>query len=359
MQTVVVDALNQLAADLCAEAGVDSQEIVEAVIVGNTAMHHLLLSLSTRQLALAPFVPTISRYVDIKARDIGLTIAPGAYVHLPPNIAGFVGSDHVAMLIAGTKDYANQNIIALDIGTNTEISLLTSTGKISCVSCASGPAFEGYHIKDGTRATAGAIERVRITPEEVYYQTIEGISPTGICGSGILDAVAQLRLAGILTDNGRIKEDSHTQVRQQEKQLEFVLTDSKDSAEGKTITVTQNDIREIQLAKASIQTGLQVLLAQSDISVAEIDRVIIAGAFGSFIDISNAVTMGMLPSLPLDRFKQVGNAAGMGAKLVLLSTKIRAEAQALYGRVDYIELAKYPDFAKIFAKNCRLEPYEH
>ncbi len=357
MQAVVVEALNRLMADLCAEIGAASQAIVEAVIVGNTAMHHLLLGLPTRQLALVPFVPTVGGNVNIKARDIGLAIAPGAYVYLPPNIAGFVGSDHLAMLIATAGQWSQQNVVALDIGTNTEISLITPTGKITSVSCASGPAFEGYHIKDGTRATTGAIERIRLTPAEVHYQTIEGALPSGICGSGILDAVAQLHLVGVLSDNGRIRANSHPRVRQSEDQPEFVLTRAEKQAGRREITVTQDDIREIQLAKASIQTGIQVLIAESGIAVEDIDKVIIAGAFGSYIDVANAVAIGMFPPLPLDRFNQVGNAAGIGAKLALLSTNIRAEVRALYARVNYIELAKYPNFAKMFAQNCKLKPY--
>ena len=187
---VVVEALNQLARGLCAEIGAATEEILEAVVVGNTAMYHLLLGLPVRQLALAPFVATSSGDLDLKARDLGLDFAPGAYVHLPPNIAGYVGSDHVAMLMATAGEWSHQHVLALDVGTNTEISLITAEGEISSLSCASGPAFEGYHIHDGARATPGAIERVLITPDKVYYHTIEGAPASGICGSGILDAVA-------------------------------------------------------------------------------------------------------------------------------------------------------------------------
>lgn len=214
MQAVVVEALNRLAEELCAAARASADQVVEAVIVGNTAMHHLLLGLPVRQLALAPFVPAASGVLDVKARDIGLRLAPGAYVHLPPNIAGYVGSDHVAMLLATADEWAGHHALALDIGTNTEISLITPGGNITSLSCASGPAFEGYHIKDGTRATPGAIERVRVTADAVHYQTIGGGPPAGICGSGILDAVAQLYLAGVVGGNGRLQAGAHPQVRQ-------------------------------------------------------------------------------------------------------------------------------------------------
>ena len=351
---VVVEALNQLAESLCAEIGAAPEEILEAVVVGNTAMHHLLLGLPVRQLALAPFVAASSGDLDLKARDIGLNIAPGAYVYLPPNIAGYVGSDHVAMLMATASEWSHQHVLALDVGTNTEISLITAEGGITSLSCASGPAFEGYHIHDGTRATRGAIERVLITPDAVYYQTIEGAPASGICGSGILDAVAQLHLSGVLNDNGRIKMGAHARVRQDGDQPVFLLAGEDGRKE---IMVTQHDVREIQLAKAAIQTGIQVLMAESGIGVQELDRVIVAGAFGSYIDVPNAVAIGMFPPLPLERFQQVGNAAGMGARLALLSTRVRTEARALCSRVNYVELAKYPDFSGVFARSCQLKPY--
>jgi uncharacterized 2Fe-2S/4Fe-4S cluster protein (DUF4445 family) len=357
MQAIVLEALNQLIADMCAEVGAVGREILEAVIVGNTAMHHLLLGLPVRQLALSPFVPALSGDLDIKARDLGLHIAPGAYVYLPPNIAGFVGSDHIAMLLATTRELTHQSVIALDIGTNTEISLITPDGDITSLSCASGPAFEGYHIKDGTRATTGAIERVRITLSEVHYKTIQDAPPSGICGSGILDVVAQLHLAGVLSDNGRMQVNSHPRVRQNGDEREFVLVEADEGASRKEIVVTQSDVREIQLAKGSIETGIRVLLTESGTSVQDVDQVIIAGAFGTYIDVSNAVAMGMLPDIPLDRFKQVGNAAGIGAKLVLLSTRTRSEARTLRARIRYVELAQYPKFARLFAQSCQLKPY--
>lgn len=357
MQQIVVEALNGLAADLCAEAEAAVSEIVEAVIVGNTAMHHLLLGLPTGQLIAAPYVPAVTGAVDIKAREIGLTLAGGATLHLLPNVAGFVGADHVAMLLGIAGEWSKRNVLALDIGTNTEISLIKASGQMHCLSCASGPAFEGYHIKDGTRARPGAIEKVKINAGQIFYQTIAGAPPAGICGSGILDAVAQLRLAEVLADNGRIQAGSHSRLRSEDSQHEFVLVEAEVNSGGKEITVTQNDVREIQLAKAAIQAGIQALMAEAGLTLAELEMVIIAGAFGSYIDIPNAIAIGMLPSLPLERFKQVGNAAGIGAKLALLSAQQRAEAQALGHRLNYIELARYPRFAYMFAQSCALKPY--
>jgi len=356
LQMTVVEALNELVASLCTEVGADEEEITEAVVVGNTAMHHLFLGLPVSQLALSPFVPAVSGAVDLKAGDLGLHIARGAYVHLLPNIAGFVGGDHVAMLLATEVWQAEGPVVAIDIGTNTEVSLVKN-GEITAASCASGPAFEGGHIKDGIRATSGAIERVRILHDAIQYQTIDDALPIGICGSGILDAMAQLYLTGIINRAGRMKDD-HPRIRTENKQRQFMLV-TEEERDGQTaIVVTQPDVRELQLAKAAIRTGIQVLLETNGCTEQEIRQVIIAGAFGSYIDVSSAMTIGMLPSLPLDRFQQVGNAAGTGARLALVSLARRTEAQTIASRVRYVELASAPGFMQTFIQAGYLGRYQ-
>jgi uncharacterized 2Fe-2S/4Fe-4S cluster protein (DUF4445 family) len=356
LRQAAVDGLNRLAEELCAEAGVAPGDVVEAVVVGNTAMHHLLLGLPTQQLALSPFVPAVSDELNLKARDVGLALAPGAYLYVPPNIAAFVGADHVAMLLATAEEWRGTCAIALDIGTNTEITLALPDGAMRSVSCPSGPAFEGYHIRDGMRATEGAIEQIHVGREWVSLQVIGGRAPVGICGSGIVDALGQLHLAGVLSPNGRIELDSHPRVREVNGRREFVLVAEDAEAGQREIAVTQEDVREIMLAKAAIQTGIDVLLADSGLAPAELETIVIAGAFGSYLDVANAIATGMLPALPLERFKQVGNAAGMGAKLALTSEAARAEARELRGRIDYIELAGYPRFSRRYADSCRLPP---
>lgn len=351
MQELVVEAINRLAADLCSKASAQPEEIVEAVVVGNTAMHHLLLRLPVDQLARSPFVPAVRAALDIKARDAGLRIAPGAYVHLPPNIAGFVGADHVAMLLATEACQADNVVLALDIGTNTEVALV-SDGDTACVSCASGPAFEGAHIKDGMRAAPGAIERLRLTGNSIEYQTIGGGEATGLCGSGILDVVAQLYLVGVLDSGGRMGDKPG--VRSKEGQREFVLVSEKERNGRPAITITQSDVRELQLAKGAIRTGIQTLLEAKGRSEQDIEQVLIAGAFGSYIDVASAVTIGLLPDLPLERFRQVGNAAGMGAKLILVSRGKRLEAQAIAQKVQYIELTTAPNFMQTFVQATQI-----
>ena len=351
LQQVVITALNELAAGLRGEAGAKPEDVVEAVVVGNTAMHHLALHLPIDQLLRPPFVPATTGALDIKARDLGLSIAPGAYAHFLPNVAGFVGADHVAMLLATQSLWTGKVALAIDIGTNTEVSII-ARGQIACVSCASGPAFEGGHIKHGMTAAPGAIERLSFAKDKVEYQTVGGTPPTGICGSGIIDAVAQLYSAGIVDASGRMQE--HPRVRVTEGQREFVLVSEEERRVAPAITITQHDVREIQLAKAAIRTGIQVLLQSNGVAETDVEQVILAGAFGTYLDLDSAVAIGMLLPLPLDRFRQVGNAAGGGARMALVSMGQRREAEDLARRIEYIELATVPGFMQIFARATQI-----
>jgi uncharacterized 2Fe-2S/4Fe-4S cluster protein (DUF4445 family) len=344
LQALLVDELNQAAAGLCSEVQSVPSCIVDASIVGNTAIHHLFLKLPVYQLGMSPYVPAVRSAVDVKARDLGLKIASGAYVHLLPNIAGYVGADHVAMLLATRIADARHTVLALDIGTNTEI-CLNHKGNMTSVSCASGPAFEGAHIKFGMRAAPGAIEHVQLTGDKLEFQTIGGEPPIGICGSGLLDVVAQLRLNGVLDVTGRMW--PHPLIQDRDGALEFVVAQRE---ELEPITVSQKDVRELQLAKAAIRLGIRALAESAGLREDQIEEVIIAGAFGTFIDVESAVTIGMLPALPLDRFKQVGNAAGTGARLALISRSQRLLAQQIAARDGYIELASIPDFSLKFAE---------
>jgi uncharacterized 2Fe-2S/4Fe-4S cluster protein (DUF4445 family) len=349
LQQKVVGAVNQLATTMCGEVDASPAEIVEAVVVGNTAMHHLFLRLPVAQLARAPYVPAIKTALDVKARDVGLNIAPGAYVYLLPNIAGYVGADHVAMLLAAGVTHAEGVVLALDIGTNTEICLVNHS-MMTSLSCASGPAFEGAHIKHGMRAAKGAIERVQMVDDRLAYQTIGGVAPVGLCGSGVLDGLAELYRAGIVDRRGRLGEHARVRVNDSDGLREFVLVSKEERGGQPAITLTQKDIQELQLAKGAIRAGIQTLLEAQGLVEQAIDRIIIAGAFGTYIDVSSAMAIGMLPQLPAKRFEQVGNAAGMGAKLALISRSKRIEAQEIARRVGYIELATAPHFRRTFAQ---------
>jgi len=346
LQSRLVATLNEIVAGLCTEAATSPDHIVEAVVVGNTVMHHLFAGLPVWQLGMAPYVPAVGHALDIPAREIGLSLAPGAYVHLPPNIAGYVGADHVAMLLASDMQDVRRSTLALDIGTNTEITLAFGDRLLSC-SCASGPAFEGAHIRDGMRATAGAIERVQIAGEEIRFHTIANAPPVGICGSGILDAVAEMLDAGILDRRGALQE-GRPRVRTRDGQLEFVLVPAGAAAHGRDIVVTRKDVNEIQLAKAAIRVGIEILLAEANITAEDIEEVIVAGAFGTYLNVASAVRVGMLPDLPLGRFRQAGNAAGVGAKQMLLSVERRRRAQEIVQGIEYVELTNQSGFSAEF-----------
>lgn len=351
----VIGALNEMVNDLTSQVDRSPQSVVEAVIVGNTAMHHLLLSLPIDSLSRSPYVPALSRAMDVKARELGLNIAPGGYVHVFPNIAGFVGGDHVAALLAINSTAGAEHTLIIDIGTNTEVCLV-SNGHRTSASCASGPAFEGGHIRDGMRAAAGAIEHVEIVGDEVHLQTIDDAEPVGLCGSGILDTLAELYRNGIVDKMGRLSK-THPRVVTTDRGKEYVLVPSNKRGGKPSIGMTQGDIRQLQLAKAAIETGIQVLLANAGIEATELGSVIVAGAFGTYIDLNSAMQIGMLPSLPLERFRQVGNAAGAGAKLALSSVSRRAEAVALARDTGYLELAADPGFMTRFVDNTYIAPF--
>jgi uncharacterized 2Fe-2S/4Fe-4S cluster protein (DUF4445 family) len=352
LQTRLVERMNELVDELCLQVGVVKEQIIEAVMVGNTAMHHLFLGLPVRQLGEAPYIAAVSESVEVRAQDLGLHVAPGALLYAPPIIAGFVGSDHVSMLlateIAGKTSNDGSVVMALDVGTNTEISL-AAAGRILSCSCASGPAFEGAHIHDGMRAASGAIEQVQMVTGGIHVQTIGGGLPVGICGSGILDAIALFLDVGIIDETGRLQKDAPG-VRIGKHGGYFILVPASETGHGREIAITRKDIHEIQLAKGAIRTGINILLLEAGISYEDIDEFIVAGAFGSYLDVGNAVNIGMFPPLRLKRFKQVGNAAGIGAKQLLSSVTRRREAPEIIKRVEYVELTTHPLFTEIYIK---------
>jgi uncharacterized 2Fe-2S/4Fe-4S cluster protein (DUF4445 family) len=345
----VRETLNQMIGELAEEAGVARDQIVEACIVGNTAMTHLLLDLPVKQLAVSPFVAAASAALDIKAHEIGIELAAGAYVHVLPCVGGFVGADHVAMIIGSDLDRREYGVIGVDIGTNTEIVLFRpGVDHLTSASCASGPAFEGAHIRDGMRAATGAIETVQIGSSGVVFKTIGDAPPVGLCGSGIVDIIAELHRNHIIDRHGRLQREAQG-VRKNGNGWEYVVVPGSNSGTGNDIVITQHDINEIQLAKGAIASGLETLLAATDTAPEQIEEVIVAGAFGSYLNLDSALGIGLLPKLPKARYVQVGNAAGVGAKMALLSLKERQRAQKIASRTGYIELTNFPGFNRRFA----------
>jgi uncharacterized 2Fe-2S/4Fe-4S cluster protein (DUF4445 family) len=354
LQRRIAEALNGLVAELCAEAGAQPGQVVEAVVVGNTAMHHIFAGLPVRQLGEAPYIPVTGDALTFDAAAAGLRLAPGAYVYLPPNIAGYVGADHVAMLLATDAWRTPRTVVAIDIGTNTEVTLAHGGRRLSC-SCASGPAFEGAHIRDGMRAAPGAVERVQIIDGQVHIQTIGGQPPVGICGSGILDAVAVMAEDGVVNHRGAFRPEHPLAAPVENGKPAFVLAPADASASRRAVIVTRSDVAEIQLAKGAIRAGIELLLAEAGIGADAVDEFIIAGAFGTYISVESALRIGMFPRLPLEKFRQVGNAAGMGARQLLVSRGLRAQVAGLTAQIEYIELTTHAGFQEVFMASMSLD----
>ena len=341
LQSVLMETLNTMLAGMCADAHISSTHVLDAVLVGNTAMHHLFAGLPVEQLGHAPFKPATTEPLVIPAGELGLNLGPGAKVYLPPVIAGYVGADHVSMLLATQAWKSSGNVIALDIGTNTEISLVAN-GKVTCCSCASGPAFEGAHIHEGMRAAPGAIERARWSAGKILWQTIEEQPPVGICGSGILDVVAALLDGGLVKPTGALKTDAGSG---------YTLVPAAQTGLGRALMVTRKDINEIQLAKSAIRAAVEILIQEAGLFSDDLDSFIVAGAFGTYLDLRSAIRTGMFPTLPQELFHQVGNAAGVGAKQMLISLDKRKEAEQLASQIGYVELTSRPAFTTLFIEH--------
>ncbi len=354
LRAAIVQVLNGLSRDLCAQTRRQVQDIADAVVVGNTAMHHLFLGLPVKQLGLAPYVAAESATLDLASCEIGLDLAPGAHVHLLPNIAGFVGADHVAMLLATGLPEQEGVVLGMDIGTNTEVSLVARGKHLAC-SVASGPAFEGAHIRYGMRAAPGAIEDLVIREGRVFLKTVGDLPPVGLCGSGILDLVAEMLRAGIINARGAMDlKRGNPRVRRGEHGPEFVVVAENEKG-GSEITFSRADLCEIQLAKGAMRAGVNILLQRAGVTEGDIDDVIIAGAFGTYLDVQSGIDIGMFPRLDRHRFKQVGNAAGAGARMALLSTAERERANRIARQVEYIELTAEKDFQSKFARALYLQ----
>lgn len=350
-----VDALNRIVKQLCASANIEPNVIYEAVVVGNTCMTHILLGIDPSSLGQSPYVPTICRRMTVRAEYLGVKINPRGLIQVMPNVAGFVGSDLVGVLLAGMWEDDGRTRLAVDIGTNGEMAL-RHKGRTYACSAAAGPAFEGARIGWGARGGPGAIDSVRIK-DEVIISTINNKRPHGICGSGLVDAVAEMLQVGVIDEMGRLLEPDEAPslppaVRQRmimgENGVEFVLVEASKSAAAKPITLTQRDIRQLQLAKGSIHAAIRTLLKVAGAKIEDISELLLAGAFGNYIRKESAVRIGLVPNIPIDLICPIGNAAGTGAKLALLSTKERELACRLAETTEHIELANHPDYQNEF-----------
>lgn len=356
----VREALSDLATRLARQAGVPARRIHEAVVVGNTAMHHLLLGIHPAGLAYAPYLPAVTAAMDLPAAELGLEIAPGGRVHLLPNIAGYVGADTVGVILATGLDRKRRPAMAVDIGTNGEI-VLTDGRRMAACSAAAGPAFEGARISCGMTAAEGAIDRADVVDGILRLHVIGGGRPKGLCGSGLVDLAALLLEHGLLTEQGRLQApargappDVVRRLAASAQGAEFVLEDG--AGGGPRLALTQRDIRELQLAKGAIRAATDVLLRELGVGAGDLSAVYLAGAFGNHLRPASAAAIGLLPAVPHGRIVPVGNAAGTGARMALLSVTERRRAARSAGRVQYVELASAPGFQQTFVERLAFPP---
>ena len=372
MHHSIIGGVNQLIQEAVKENDLRLEDILDFVLVGNTAMHHFFLKINPEYVGVSPFIPAIHHSLDVKARDLGIRAHPSANVHVLPVEAGFVGADNVGVLITEEPYHRNEKVLIIDIGTNGELVMGNRDILISS-SCATGPALEGAHIKFGMRAAPGAIERIRIDPRtlETDFKVIgqdpwnserRVLTAKGICGSGIIDGMAELFRVGIIDKSGRFNRDIHSpRFRIVDERPEFVIAWRQETSLGKEITLNQQDVRSVQLAKGALYTGAKLMMKR--LGIEKVDRVILAGAFGSYINPEEAMILGMFPDCDLKNVYAVGNAAGDGARIALLNREKRAEADEIARKVEYIELTIESDFQNEFMEAMQIphmtDPFPH
>lgn len=358
LTSVVRKCLNDLVAKLCTTAGIFNKDIYWVTVAGNSTMEHLLMGVSPEYLTVSPYVPVFNDIPQFPPGVIDLDINTGGRIIVLPNIASFVGADTVAAIVGVDQDLTTKMTLLIDLGTNGEI-VLGNKDMMLVSSTAAGPAFEGAQLSSGMRAANGAIDDAAIA-DDVYVHTIKEELARGICGSGVIKAIAEFVKVGIITASGRfvsndrialLPDNIGKRLIVQDGQKEFVLVFAEKSATGRDISITQGDIREIQLVKSSIFTGVEILMESYGIAFEEIEQVLIAGAFGNHLDLESALAIGLVPFADRKKIIPVGNAAGTGAVKAILSERIMERCRSISSKAKFIELANHPGFQKKFIRN--------
>jgi uncharacterized 2Fe-2S/4Fe-4S cluster protein (DUF4445 family) len=347
LREAIQRTMNGVLHELYEAAGVSQDRVYETVVVGNATMLHLLLGIDATPISMMPFTPAFREPLYLPAREVGLEIHPGGYVQTLPVIGAYVGADIVAGVVATGLAREEKLRVFVDVGTNGEI-VLGSVKRVLCTAAPAGPAFEGSQIRCGMRATDGAIEGVTLSGDQIELQVIGGdIAPKGICGSGLVDTVAQLRLVGLLDAGGKM--------RSREEVPEHPLSDRLITVDGvrafllaENVYLSQRDVRELQFGKGSIATGIKVLMDVMGVTTADLDEVLLGGSFGSYLNPESAKIIGLVPPVDVDRILSVGNTAGEGAKMSLLSFRERQIAFELPEKIEYVELSGRADFNDSF-----------
>ncbi|MHA2129113.1 MAG: ASKHA domain-containing protein, partial [Promethearchaeota archaeon] len=352
LNSAVMKDINTILLKTCASVNIEPSRIYEASIVGNSVMHHIFLGIDPINIGLSPFIPVIQKGLNVKAKDLGLNICSNGNVYSAPVISGFVGADTIGVILSSKIYEENELTLAIDIGTNGEI-IIGNRDFLAVGSCAAGSALEGAHISDGMRAAAGAIETLAISPGtlDVSFTTIKNRKPMGICGSGLVDAVAEMLRSKVITRSGNFNKDlmNHERFIRKDKNTEFIVVRKDETSIDKDITISQNDIRQIQMAKAAFFSGMRLILKHLSKNL-EIQQVFLAGAFGNYINAKNAKFIGMIPDISDEKIHQIGNAAGIGAQYSLMNSKLRYKAEHLLKKIKYIEIAIKEEFQKEYAE---------
>ncbi len=352
---LIMNDLNKITAQLLKTAGLEPHEIFIAVAAGNTTMQHLLLNLPPEGIAEAPFSPVVTDGMIVNAADVGLEVNPAALLYTFPMKSGYIGGDLISFILtSGATEQEDEIVLGLDLGTNGEIFLGSGKRMLTC-SAAAGPAFEGARISSGMIARAGAIEGAGHQGGELYYRTVGNISPKGICGSGLVDLVAVLLHCGVIDNEGLIRftpedkyQEMNSRVIPRTDGYNFLVASEQESYHGRPIYLTQKDIRELQLAKAAMAAGIKTLMDELGIGPDGIDRVYLAGALGNYVDRISTLRIGVLPPVNIERIKSLGNAASMGASMVLLSKSHWRMAKRVTNFIEHVELSYRKDFNQYF-----------
>jgi len=353
MQEMLVADMNRAFSVLTGEAGNVPGALSEIVVAGNTVMEHIFLGISPESIGHSPYLPRFLTHPSILASELGFNIAPDGIVKVLPNVAGYVGADIVAGVAAHSMDKEKPIRLLVDIGTNNEL-VIGNEESMYCCATAAGPAFEGARISQGMRASTGAIEKVEMTKEGISYKTIGNVFPTGLCGSGLIDVTAVMISEGMIDSRGRMKtkeECKDERFRQRLSTDETRINRLLITEPENPVYITQKDIREVQLAIGAVKVGIEVMLEQMGITVDEIEEILLAGAFGSNIDIESAVTVGLLPKVELQKVRFIFNSSGLGACMALASAEFYRETERTMGKMRYIELSSLPDFQKRFIRS--------
>ena len=346
LQQEIIGLFNEAASELCAGAGLSTKDIHYCSVAGNTTMCHFFLALDPSNICREPYIPVVNRFDLIRPGEIGLDFNPHGWVYIFPNIGSYFGGDLIAGIIASGMHRSEEISMLVDVGTNAEVILGNRDWLVACAGAA-GPALEGGILACGMRAQPGAIERVKIDPAslEIEYRTIGGLPPKGICGSGIIDLMAALFEAGLVDSTGKLlPERDPGRMRQMDGVWAYVVADESETADGAPVYITQSDIKNLIRSKGAMYTILNVVIQSVGIQFSDIQNFYVAGAFGNYIDPERAITIGMLPDIPLERFKGLGNAAGDGAVEALLDASVMDEAERICDQITYLEMNVRGDF---------------